>query len=119
MVKIVNQILIFLFFSSFISCKSPTIKTERAFYYWKNSKYSLDKNELLCLKNNAIQKLYVKFFEVDYDAILGAIPTAKTELHIWNYASSFSEDSIFNATMSNLEIIPTVYIKNKTLLSQS
>lgn len=102
-----------------ISCKSQPVKIERAFYYWKSSKYSLENEDLKYLKDNDIQKLYVKFFEVDGDSIMGLFPTAKTDLHIWNYDTPYGDEKQFREVMAQLEIIPTVFIKNKIFLITS
>jgi hypothetical protein len=107
--------LIGLLFNFFISCTNQRANITPAYYYWKNSEYSLDDTELSFLKTQNIQKLYVKFFEVELDTLLGAIPTAKTELHIGNYSYDWNTDSLLNTTMSDLEIIPTIYIKNEVL----
>jgi hypothetical protein len=102
-----------------ISCKYQEGNIDRGYYYWKSSNYSLDNKELLALKNQGIRKLYVKFFEVDIDTILGAVPKSKTEIHIWNYSYNSTSDSVFAKTMSELEIIPTIYIDNKVFQSSS
>ncbi len=104
----------FLLFCCFllISCKNQEIKVERAFYYWKNTAHNLNKEELNYLKTVQAQKLYVKFFEVETDKVYGAIPSAKSQLHIENY---FEHDSALGKTLSNLEIIPTIFVKNEAL----
>ena len=104
---------------SFLSCGNRHGHVEKAFYYWKNNGYSLSHDELMCLKNQGITKLYVKFFEVEPDAILGQVPVAKSELHIWNYSFSRDADTVFKSTMQALEIIPTVYIRNEALSGTS
>ena len=104
---------------SFLSCGNRHGRVEKAFYYWKSNNYSLGHDELMCLKNQGITKLYVKFFEVEPDAILGQVPVAKSDLHIWNYSFSRDADTVFNSTMHALEIIPTVYIRNEALSGTS
>ena len=98
----------------FFSCKRNTTKPERAFYFWKNNQYSLDSAELNRIKTLSIQKLYVKFFEVETDHVFGTKPYAKTDLHIWNDYNDYNSknDSVLSFTMANLNIIPTVFIKN-------
>jgi hypothetical protein len=107
--------LIFALLCSFLSCSTGKTEVERAFYYWKSSEYSLTRDELSCLRDLNIRKLYVKFFEVDYDSVLGAVPDSKTELHIWNYSQNYENDSLLVRTMSRLEIVPVIYIRNKVL----
>lgn len=111
-----KSITLFLLIIPLISCDSNPIHISRAFYYWKNADYSLDDKEIECIANNRVQKLYIKFFEVDTDPVLGFVPIAKTQLHIWNY--SFSPvDSLTKRIMSDLEIIPSIFIKNSSLIN--
>lgn len=92
----------------FLACenKSHVTQVDRAFYYWKstggnNLAYTDSLSRYLKLK-----KLYVKFFEVEHDALMGNNPTVKTNLREY--------DSI-----SASEIIPTVYIRNEVFLKTS
>jgi len=99
----------------FISCSAAKPEVERAFYYWKSNEYSLEKEETNLLRDLQVQKLYLKFFEVHPDIVFDAVPAAKTSVHIWNYSVSQAEDSLLAKTMNNLEIVPTVFIKNTAL----
>src|ERR1035441_5363378 len=108
----------------FISCKNDkTNKTvaERSFYYWKSNEYWLSSSELDQLKNLQIQKLYIKFFEVEPDAIFMAKPFAKSKLGIRNYSGrcQTEQDSLLCSIISNLKIIPTIYIKNNVFNNTS
>ena len=93
---------LWVFFGLFIlSCQShntSTIKVEKAFYYWKtNFKISKKENEFLKIHN--LSKIYLRFFDVDYDfRILKAVPKGKL---------IFSESPQFKS------IIPTVFITNR------
>lgn len=80
------------------SCSHKPEHVEKAFYYWKNNEYSLDDEERE-LDSLGVKKLYIKFFEVEKDEVMGIIPVAKTDLHFYN-----NEDS--------LKVVPTVYIRN-------
>lgn len=103
-----------------LACTGTTHRTttvERAFYYWKSDPYALDQNELDQLKNLQVEKLYVKFFEVEKDPVFGVAPVAKSSLHLWSYYSE--SDTLLANTMSLLEIIPTVFIRNEVLLDVS
>ena len=81
---------------------------ERAFYYWKSDDWSFDDGEEKCIDTLKVTKLYVKFFEVKYDKTLGNIPIAKTRLN---------ENAWFDrAKKINLNIVPTVFIKNEVFL---
>jgi len=43
--------------------KADTV--ERAVYYWKNNEWSLSEAENAFVKTQGIQKIYVKFFEIE------------------------------------------------------
>lgn len=112
------------------ACKKTPVEIERGFYYWKSDPYSLDIKEENYLNENKIQKLYVKMFEIDTDSVLGAIPVSKSSLHIWYNGTrstdltSWNNDSKYNftaiaKTMDDLEIVPTIFIKNKVLSTAS
>lgn len=94
------------------ACRLTPPKIERAFYYWKDGQYSLADREWEILKELKVQKLYVKFFEIGQDSVLGAIPTVKTELHLWNYNIAFENDSALQLLANHLKIIPTIYLRN-------
>lgn len=65
------------------SCSHEPEHVEKAFYYWKNNEYSLDDEERE-LDSLGVKKLYIKFFEVEKDEVMGIIPVAKTDLHFYN-----------------------------------
>jgi hypothetical protein len=81
-----------------VSCKKVS---NRSFYYWKST-YQTTSLEREYLEKLKISKLYIKFFDVSWDESSGkAIPEAKI---------------IFkDSTYLNYEVIPVVYITNKTL----
>lgn len=71
----------------------------RAFYYWKST-FQLNDYEKQALQRYGIQRLYIKFFDVDWDAATRqAVPKA---------AIRFVETP-------PVEVIPTVFITNRTL----
>jgi hypothetical protein len=79
-----------------VSCsRSP--KPEISFYYWKTA-FKLSGNERRVLRDNHVTRLYVRYFDVDFDRAKGTFPRA---------AIRFSEKP-----PKNCEIIPVVYIKN-------
>lgn len=96
----------FIFFLStlfiLISCENKVDKVNKAFYYWKSDDYNLSAVEDSILIKQQISKLYVKFFEVDFTEEVGSFPISKTSLNI-----NFDTQNV-----SQLELIPTVYIKN-------
>ncbi|MFV0605540.1 MAG: hypothetical protein ACK5NK_06815 [Niabella sp.] len=101
-----------------ISCKNKPAKERMsiapAFYLWKNTTGALSENEITCIAKTKTEKLYVKFFEVEKDELLGAIPVAKTAFHYWG-SKSIGGDSVQRYILNNLEIIPVVYINNNVL----
>ncbi|CAN5379746.1 hypothetical protein BH11BAC3_BH11BAC3_02130 [soil metagenome] len=120
--KIILQcIVLFAIILTFGSCKTHPrlVHINRAFYFWKSNEYSLNENELKALKNLKINKLYVKFFEVEPDVFFGTKPTAKTTIHIWSNYDLINKDTILEKAMSGLEIIPTVFIKNLSLINHT
>ncbi len=62
------------------ACSSKKVKTEPALYYWKNDAYYLTSGEVQYLQQLNVQKLYVKLFEVEYNALMGNVPVAKSNL---------------------------------------
>ncbi|AEI51589.1 hypothetical protein [Runella slithyformis] len=71
----------------------------RAFYYWKST-FQLTDYEKHALQRYAVTRLYVKFFDVDWDmATRRAVPKA----------------AIHFAETPTVEMIPTVFITNRTL----
>ena len=87
----------------FASCSKEFkgAKVERAFYYWAADN-DLDSDNQDRLNEIKVQKLYVKYFEVDYNQTMGDFPFSKTQLRDY---------SIQN--IKDLTIIPTVFIKNE------
>ena len=49
---------------------------EKAFYYWKNDT-SLNYQDAERLKSLEVKKLYIKYFEIDYNEAMGNFPFAK------------------------------------------
>jgi len=104
-----------------ISCSKKKLKIERAFYYWKSNYSILNENEWVCLDTLKIQKLYVKFFEVEKDSVFGNKPFAKSRLQL-NYFNPNTIDSIFKMKIKvfeELQIIPVIFIKNEVFLSST
>lgn len=100
---------IFLFLSLLFlifSCQDNKVEeVENAFYYWKsNDSPSSSDKEKDILANQNIKKIYVKFFEVDYNDAMGNYPVSKTSFAMNSYCDEKKKISY--------EIIPTVYIKN-------
>lgn len=76
-----------------------------AFYHWK-TKLQLSENERLYLDSLGVKKLYVKFFDVDWDeASNQPLPHASVQIDA--------------ARLAELEIVPVVFITNRTWLRLS
>jgi hypothetical protein len=86
--------------------KSPI----KAFYYWKNYDYFWLESEIL--DTLQVRKLYVKYFEVDYDPDLGPIPVSKTELSLSRTEWDYEKQCDVLSKHAKLNIIPTVFILN-------
>ncbi|GAB2834691.1 hypothetical protein [Ferruginibacter profundus] len=99
------------FLPAFISCKQKTISIQRGFYYWKSNEYAFASTENNCIKTLGIQKIYVKFFEVEFSKIFGVRPVAKTLLN-----SNYIINDDFAGRM---EVIPVVFIKTDVLANTS
>lgn len=80
------------------SCKFEVSPTN-AIYIWESNRSNITASEKGFLAQNGIQKLYVKFFEIEKNKELGIHPTAKSEVKI-------------PSDLSAIEIVPTVYIRN-------
>ena len=88
--------------SFFISCQQqeqPTI----SFYYWKTI-FRLSPKEKNTLTINEVKRLYIRYFDVDLN-LRTQMPYPKTPIR-------------FEETITNFEIIPVVYIKNKVMLDK-
>ncbi len=91
----------FLFFYT-ISCSNSSDKEiSRGVYFWKTN-FTLSTAELNWLKETEIQKLFVRFFDVDWN------PNANTAVPV-------GDVSIETKKIDGVEIIPVVFITNRTL----
>lgn len=97
----------FLLFTA-LSCENRIEHVERAFYFWKSDEWSFMGGEGEICEELRVKKLYVKFFEVNYNADLGAIPEAKTRMGAWQLKAH----EIAN-------VVPTVYLRNTVFLKSS
>ncbi len=87
------------------TCSQKKHHVHPAFYYWRTN-FHLSASEINYLQATQVKKLYVKFFDVDWDPIrMLAVPKG---------VLSFN-----TLAPKDLEIIPTVFITNRTLLNSS
>ena len=87
------------------ACQAPRT-TEKAFYYWK-SLVDLSESEQKTLKNLQVKKLYVKFFDVTWDAALQRpSPAARVK---------FKDSTSAYLKAEGIEIIPKIFITNETI----
>lgn len=82
------------------ACSGET-QLKKGVYYWQNSPSEWTKEEKQFLKEQSIEKVYVKFFEVDVSQQWGLEPVSKLQLKEANFFQS------------EHELIPTVYLRNR------
>lgn len=74
-----------------------------SFYYWKTI-FKLSPLEKSTLKNNQVKKLYIRYFDIDWNENLNH-PFPQSPIH-------------FEENPKDFTIVPVVYIKNKVFLNQ-
>lgn len=96
-----NYLLLLFLLSLLSSCdKKNNEKVSRGFYYWK-SKFQLEERDQKLLKSLYANKIYVKFFDVDWnDAINQPMP----------YGTIQPKGDLD----SSFKIVPTIFITNRT-----
>jgi hypothetical protein len=83
-----------------ISACQPKPQVQRAFYHWQTN-LSLSLAEQKSLQKLQVSRLYAKFFDVDWDEVSGQIvPLASIQID--------------TAGLRHLELIPVIYITNRT-----
>lgn len=93
--------LFFLISLFFLACQQPKQRSVYpAFYHWKNT-LDLSTSELDYLKDLNVQRIYLRFFDVDWEGEQ-AIP-----ISIMNKKADLPD---------SISIVPTVFITNRTLL---
>lgn len=108
MIKKIYSLLCFFaagFVSLFVlSCSSHSEKEiTRGVYFWKTN-FLLSASELNWLKDAEIKKLYIRFFDVDWN------PTIKKAVPV-------GDVTIETKKNGDVEIIPVVFITNRTLIN--
>lgn len=84
------------------SCSDSLDRTiTRSVYHWKSS-FKLDESERSWLKENSINKIYVRFFDVDWNTNIDkAVPVGDVQ--------------IGKNIIDNIEIVPVIFITNRTI----
>ena len=72
-----------------------------SFYYWKTI-FKLSEIEKATLKNNDVQKIYVRYFDIDLDSKNQAFPLSPIR---------------FETEINGYTIVPVIYVKNKVMLN--
>jgi hypothetical protein len=100
MTKIFSFLIIFLVVF-FFSCSNKSEKEiARGVYFWK-TKFNLPKEDISWLKETEIKKLYVRFFDVDWNPNINA-------------AVPVGDVTIETKKVDGVVIIPVVFITNRT-----
>lgn len=81
--------------------RAPRV-VEPAFYHWQ-SRLALTDSELKCLDKTAVKRLYVRFFDVDWSAEKGKVVP-------------ISILTMPDLPPDGIEVVPTIYMTNRTLL---
>jgi hypothetical protein len=85
-----------------LGCADRAKRANRGFYYWKND-FRLDSRDRTLLNKLAVNKLYIKFFDVVWEN--GPVPVATVK-----FSSKPPQD---------VAVVPTVFIVNDTLKKMS
>jgi hypothetical protein len=91
------------FLNLFCNSKNTRQNANRAFYYWKNEGLPRHPLEDSLLKPLKINRLYIRIFDVDWQPILGAVPSSLHSVTFLNDTTSIWFTDKF---------VPVVFIKN-------
>lgn len=90
-----------------MSCEQEQTEVLPAFYHWQ-TRLDIDETEKDYLKGIEARRLYVKFFDVDWDAASAqAIPKASLD-----YAKAEEQTQFFE--QAQIALVPTIFITNRT-----
>lgn len=104
--SITKLFIVVIFILSLVFCSQHHPKEiTRGVYFWK-SNFSLSSEETSWLKEVSINKLYVRFFDVDWNSEINA-------------AVPVGDVSITTNEIKNIIIVPVVFITNRTLINVS
>lgn len=85
------------------SQRKTDILPQRGVYVWDVKRNGISENEQNFLANNQINKLYVKFFEVEKNTTWGIHPTGKS---VYELEQKYAQ----------CQIVPTIYIRNQVFM---
>jgi hypothetical protein len=86
-------------------CSHPPRRIERAYYYWKTGEANSTERQFL--KEQHIQKLYVRQLDVDWSDMQGPIPLNGTSIEPMNKQLAMYDSF-------PVQMVPVVFITNKT-----
>jgi hypothetical protein len=84
-------------------CKKTNRITYPSFYYWKSTLKTTDLDTVK-INNFGLKRLYIKYLDIDWNAIQGAQPRSVTQVQT-------------AALPKNVEIVPVVFIMNRVFLN--
>lgn len=102
--RAICRYLLGLFFLFSCTQKHPPPKVSRAYYYWRTD--NMTTGEESFLKQQGVRKLYTHLMDVDWSDVYGPIPVAGHDLNFIN--------SMVNSDSTPVEIIPVIFLTNKT-----
>jgi len=103
LLKNIYKIFILIVFAAFIGCTSNKTPAVRSVYYWKTV-FKLSESDVNWMKENGIKKIYLRMFDVDWDAVSSSVLPAGDAIIETRY-------------VKGVEIIPVVFITNRTLVN--
>ncbi|MFK7808579.1 MAG: hypothetical protein AB8F74_12315 [Saprospiraceae bacterium] len=103
-VKVQGLFFVFVIVLLGIGCSQNTEAPKAAFYHWK-TKLNISPSEASTMNQIAVKKLYVKFFDLDINSKKEATPLAVLQCQ--------------EKLQDSLQIIPTIFITNRTLQNTS
>jgi hypothetical protein len=104
-IKNTTQLIViaFILFSHLSCSNEKTRVIVNGVYYWKTV-FELNDKEKNWIESNEIKKIYTRFFDVDWD------PSTKQAMPVGSL-------KFLSNKISGVEIIPTIFITNKTFLN--
>lgn len=105
MIKRLNLfiIIILVFFSAFACSPQKKKNIEISFYHWK-SKVLFDKTEWSYLQDLAVKKIYLRYFDVDWN-------------EYEQRAQPVGDVDFDKSYLKDFQIIPTIFITNRTMVN--